>query len=188
MTGARVKRVEPYLGDEELFLCTYGDGLADVDISALIDFHRSHGKLATVTSVHPPSRFGQLVVEGDEVRCFAEKPRRRRAGSTAASSSSTGASSSGCRPTPRASSSVSRSSSWPPTASCACSSTTASGSAPTRCATSSCCARLWDAGNAPWRIWDDRRPHPAEPEPHGRRAGDWRQQPSLAAAKRPLAS
>jgi glucose-1-phosphate cytidylyltransferase len=74
MTGARVKRVEPYLGDDDIFLCTYGDGLADVDITALIDFHRSHGKLATVTSVHPPSRFGQLVVEGTEVRRFAEKP------------------------------------------------------------------------------------------------------------------
>ena len=74
MTGARVKRVEPYLGDDELFLCTYGDGLADVDIAALLDFHRSHGRLATVTGVHPPSRFGELVLDGTEVRRFAEKP------------------------------------------------------------------------------------------------------------------
>jgi glucose-1-phosphate cytidylyltransferase len=74
MTGARVKRVERYLADADIFLCTYGDGVADVDVQALIDFHRSHGRLATVTGVTPPSRFGRLDVEGDTVSSFAEKP------------------------------------------------------------------------------------------------------------------
>ena len=74
MTGARVKRVERHLQDDDLFLCTYGDGLADIDISALIAFHRSHGRLATVTGVHPPSRFGELVTARDSVTRFAEKP------------------------------------------------------------------------------------------------------------------
>jgi glucose-1-phosphate cytidylyltransferase len=77
MTGARVKRVEGHLTGD-LFLCTYGDGVADVDISALIAFHRSHGKLATVTGVQQPPRFGQLVT-GDgpdrgRVTRFSEKP------------------------------------------------------------------------------------------------------------------
>jgi glucose-1-phosphate cytidylyltransferase len=74
MTGARVKRVEHALGDADLFLCTYGDGLADVDLDKLLAFHRAHGRLATVTGVRPPSRFGELVREGSAVRRFAEKP------------------------------------------------------------------------------------------------------------------
>lgn len=74
MTGARVKRVARYLEGSEYFLCTYGDGLADVDLRALLAFHRSHGKMATVTGVRPAGRFGQLVADGDEVRSFAEKP------------------------------------------------------------------------------------------------------------------
>lgn len=74
MTGARVKRVERYLAADEHFVCTYGDGLADVDVNALLAFHRSHGKLATVTGVRPPARFGRLVLDGDSVTAFAEKP------------------------------------------------------------------------------------------------------------------
>lgn len=74
MTGARVKRVERYLGDADLVLCTYGDGLADVDLDALVAFHRAHGRLATVTGVLPPGRFGRLAVDGDAVRDFTEKP------------------------------------------------------------------------------------------------------------------
>jgi glucose-1-phosphate cytidylyltransferase len=73
-TGARVKRVEPWLGGSDIFLCTYGDGVADIDIDELIAFHRAHGKLATVTGVNPPSRFGELVHDGVEVSRFAEKP------------------------------------------------------------------------------------------------------------------
>ncbi len=74
MTGARVKRVEHQLGDSDLFLCTYGDGVANIDIAELVAFHRAHGRLATVTGVHPPSRFGELVTEDGEVTRFAEKP------------------------------------------------------------------------------------------------------------------
>lgn len=72
-TGGRIKRLAPWLGEETFFL-TWGDGLSDVDIQALVDFHRSHGKLLTVTAVHPPPRFGQLVIEDDAVTAFTEKP------------------------------------------------------------------------------------------------------------------
>jgi glucose-1-phosphate cytidylyltransferase len=75
MTGARVKRVERYV-DGDTFLVTYGDGLADIDISRVLDFHRAHGKLATVTSVRPLSRFGVLDLDQDgSVKRFAEKPK-----------------------------------------------------------------------------------------------------------------
>lgn len=74
MTGGRLKRVLPSLGDED-FCFTYGDGVADIDISALIAFHREQGCVATVTSVQPPGRFGALEVDGDRVRSFEEKPR-----------------------------------------------------------------------------------------------------------------
>ncbi len=75
MTGARVKRASRYLGDMP-FIVTYGDGLADVDLGELVRFHRSHGKLATVTTVRPQSRFGVLELDqGGHVRSFAEKPR-----------------------------------------------------------------------------------------------------------------
>lgn len=75
MTGGRVKRVEKYV-EGDTFLATYGDGLADLDIRAALDFHHSHGRLATVTTVHPLSRFGVLDVEKESgrVREFAEKP------------------------------------------------------------------------------------------------------------------
>ena len=74
MTGGRLKRVLPYV-DREDFCFTYGDGVADIDISALLAFHRERGKIATVTAVQPPGRFGALEVEGDEVHKFEEKPR-----------------------------------------------------------------------------------------------------------------
>jgi glucose-1-phosphate cytidylyltransferase len=73
MTGGRIKRVAPYLGGET-FCVTYGDGVADIDIRALVDFHEAHGKLVTVTAVQPPGRFGAMRVEGDEVVGFQEKP------------------------------------------------------------------------------------------------------------------
>src|ERR687884_554135 len=72
-TGGRLKRVLPYIGDEE-FCFTYGDGLTDLDIRALVEHHRTQGKLATVTAVQPPGRFGALQTEGDLVRAFTEKP------------------------------------------------------------------------------------------------------------------
>ncbi len=73
MTGARLWRARRYL-DESTFCLTYGDGLGDVNIKDLIRFHQSHGKLGTVTGVRPPSRFGELQIEGRQVREFAEKP------------------------------------------------------------------------------------------------------------------
>ena len=73
MTGGRVRRLRAILGNQA-FMCTYGDGLSDVDIPALVAFHKSHGKLATVTGVRPPARFGGLALDGDAVREFSEKP------------------------------------------------------------------------------------------------------------------
>jgi len=74
MTGGRVKRIRPYIGDET-FCLTYGDGLADIDISAELAFHRAHGKLATVAAVQPPGRFGVLNIgEHANVASFEEKP------------------------------------------------------------------------------------------------------------------
>ena len=74
-TGGRLLRVVEYLEDGEPFCCTYGDGVADVDITASIEFHRSHGRLATVTAVQPPGRFGALILDDEVVTGFAEKPR-----------------------------------------------------------------------------------------------------------------
>ncbi|QBK03725.1 glucose-1-phosphate cytidylyltransferase [Hylemonella gracilis] len=75
MTGGRLKRVAEYLTDEDAFCFTYGDGVADVNIAEAIRFHKSHGKLATVTAVQPPGRYGALQMQGDQVHGFAEKPR-----------------------------------------------------------------------------------------------------------------
>jgi glucose-1-phosphate cytidylyltransferase len=74
MTGGRLKRLARYLDPGECFCMTYGDGVADIDIAGLIDFHRSHGRLATVTAVTPPGRFGALVLNGERVARFSEKP------------------------------------------------------------------------------------------------------------------
>lgn len=73
MTGGRVKKLQEYI-NEENFLLTYGDGLCNVDIKKLIDFHKAHGKVATVTAVRPNARFGELLIEGDTVKSFKEKP------------------------------------------------------------------------------------------------------------------
>lgn len=75
LTGGRLRRVADYVGEEEAFCFTYGDGVSDVDISAVIEFHKQHGKLATVTSVQPPGRYGALQLDGCNVRGFSEKPR-----------------------------------------------------------------------------------------------------------------
>ncbi len=75
LTGGRLKRVEDYVKNEDSFCFTYGDGVSNVDIGASIKFHRQHGKLATVTAVHPPGRFGALERSGDQVTEFVEKPR-----------------------------------------------------------------------------------------------------------------
>ncbi len=72
-TGGRVLRLKPWL-DQETFMLTYGDGVGNVDVTRLLEFHRRHGRIATVTAVRPPSRFGALVLDGDQVGEFSEKP------------------------------------------------------------------------------------------------------------------
>ncbi|MBT3222651.1 MAG: glucose-1-phosphate cytidylyltransferase, partial [Proteobacteria bacterium] len=73
MTGGRLARLEVWL-QQTTFMATYGDGVGNINIRRLVEFHRSHGKLATVTAVRPPARFGGLALEGDVVREFSEKP------------------------------------------------------------------------------------------------------------------
>ena len=75
MTGGRLRRVAEYLRDDDAFCFTYGDGVADVDVASAIRFHREHGKLATVTAVQPPGRYGALNMQGAQVQGFIEKPR-----------------------------------------------------------------------------------------------------------------
>jgi len=72
MTGGRIKRVEPYIGNEP-FMITYGDGVSDIDIAKLLDFHRAHGKYSTITATQPEGRFGMLDLEGSRIASFREK-------------------------------------------------------------------------------------------------------------------
>lgn len=72
-TGGRLLKLAPYL-DETTFMMTFGDGVSDVDVNALVAFHKAHGKLATLTAVRPPARFGHVVLDGDQVAEFSEKP------------------------------------------------------------------------------------------------------------------
>jgi glucose-1-phosphate cytidylyltransferase len=74
MTGGRLKRVLPHIGDDDVFAFTYGDGVADIDLDAELAFHRAHGKIATVAAVRPLSRFGALTLDGEAVTGFQEKP------------------------------------------------------------------------------------------------------------------
>lgn len=74
LTGGRIKRVAAYLDDGEDFCCTYGDGVGDVDVTRLLEFHRSQGTLATLTATQPPGRFGALGLNGRHVTSFQEKP------------------------------------------------------------------------------------------------------------------
>lgn len=73
MTGGRLKRIRPYLDAHEPFCMTYGDGVADINIRALLDFHQGHGLAATMTTVRPPARFGAVHMEGDRITSFMEK-------------------------------------------------------------------------------------------------------------------
>src|SRR5665213_2749367 len=72
-TGGRIKRLQPWIGDDT-FMLTWGDGLSDIDLDDLLRFHKAHGKLATLTAVRPPARFGHLEMEGDQIVEFSEKP------------------------------------------------------------------------------------------------------------------
>lgn len=74
MTGGRLKRVAKHVGREDAFCFTYGDGVGDIDIGGIIDFHRQHGKLATMTATYPPGRFGALEIVDEQVSSFLEKP------------------------------------------------------------------------------------------------------------------
>ncbi len=74
LKGSRLKQIEKYITDDT-FMMTYGDGVANIDINALIDFHYSHGKIATLTGISPVSQFGELKVQGDNVTSFQEKPK-----------------------------------------------------------------------------------------------------------------
>jgi glucose-1-phosphate cytidylyltransferase len=74
MTGGRLRRLEPIVKPAGRFMMTYGDGVADVDLTALLAFHGSHGRIATVTAVRPPARFGAISLAGDRVKSFQEKP------------------------------------------------------------------------------------------------------------------
>jgi glucose-1-phosphate cytidylyltransferase len=73
LTGGRIKRLAPYIG-KDTFMLTWGDGVSNVDLHRLLEFHRSHGKLATVTAVRPPARFGHMAFDGERVITFSEKP------------------------------------------------------------------------------------------------------------------
>lgn len=75
-TGGRIKRLIPYMNNET-FMLTWGDGVSDIDLKKLLEFHRSHGKLATLTAVRPPARFGHLDLDGDQIVDFSEKPQTR---------------------------------------------------------------------------------------------------------------
>lgn len=75
-TGGRIKRLIPYMGNET-FMLTWGDGVSDLNLHDLLAFHRSHGKLATLTAVRPPARFGHLELDGDQITEFSEKPQTR---------------------------------------------------------------------------------------------------------------
>ena len=74
MTAGRLLRLKPYLENEDTFMLTYGDGVSNVDINKLLDFHRTHGKIATVTAVRPPVRFGEMLIDSGKVYDFKEKP------------------------------------------------------------------------------------------------------------------
>ena len=75
MTGGRLKRVADYVKDEEAFCFTYGDGVGDVNVKSLIDFHKGHGKDATLTATFPPGRFGAIDIRDNQIHSFKEKPR-----------------------------------------------------------------------------------------------------------------
>ena len=75
MTGGRIKRISEHVSEEEVFFLTYGDGLSDIDVTKSLEFHKEHGKLATVTAMYPPGRFGALEIKESKVTNFNEKPK-----------------------------------------------------------------------------------------------------------------
>lgn len=184
MTGARVKRVESYVADADLVLVTYGDGLADIDLGRLVEFHRSHGRMATVTGVHAPARFGQLVADDGWVRQFAEKPLETgwiNGGFFVFEPGVFDRLSSDARcvlehePLERLAAEgelavYHHEGYW-------------------QCADTlrdvELLRRLWEAGQAPWRVWDDRLG--ASGPNRGARSGDWTLGPEAALRCEPMA-
>ena len=77
LTGGRILRLKKFFQSDENFIMTYGDGLSDIRVDELINFHKKHKKIATVTAVHPPVRFGELELHGDKVQSFEEKPQAK---------------------------------------------------------------------------------------------------------------
>lgn len=73
-TGGRLKRLRKWIAKEDTFMLTYGDGVADINLKALLEFHKSHDKIATVTTVHSPARFGRIAFKGEQISDFYEKP------------------------------------------------------------------------------------------------------------------
>ncbi|HMK54101.1 MAG TPA: glucose-1-phosphate cytidylyltransferase [Methanobacteriaceae archaeon] len=76
-TGARVKKIEKYIGEDGTFMLTYGDGVSHINIDELVEFHKSHGKIGTMTGVHPPSRFGEFNTKNNQITKFYEKPQAK---------------------------------------------------------------------------------------------------------------
>lgn len=77
-TGGRLLRLKKYLADEKTFMLTYGDGVSSINLDKLIKFHKSHGKIATITAIRPPVRFGEIFMDGNSVKSFKEKPQGSR--------------------------------------------------------------------------------------------------------------
>ena len=150
-TGGRLKRLRKWLENDATFCFTYGDGVADIDIRALLRFHESHGKLATVTTVRSPARFGRIHYEGDRVTEFFEKPEEGEGwinggffvlnpGRSTASTATT------------PSGSATRSSAWRDPGSSWATATTGSGRAWTRSRRRTTSRALWQSGKAPWKV------------------------------------
>ena len=154
MTGGRLRRVRDTL-ERRPFCFTYGDGVGNVDISEQIEFHEKHGKLATMTAVQLPGRFGAFTLGGrvgHASRAFTRSRPVTVHGSTAGSSSCEPEASATSRAT-RPSGSGSRWNGWRATASCALIGTSGSGSPWIPCATRCCWRDLWSKGKAPWKVW-----------------------------------
>ncbi len=153
-TGARLRFVRDYV-DTDTFMFTYGDGIGEVDVAALLDFHRSHGKIGTVTGVHPTSRYGEMRVDGHAVAEFNEKPTTAAGFVSGGFFCCSGSSSTTSATTRLCSSSRRRCRPSPATASCACSPTRASGWGWTPTGSSASSTSCGPAARARWHVWQD---------------------------------
>ena len=153
MTGGRLKRVGRYLDPDESFCMTYGDGVADIDIGALIAFHARHGKLATVTAVAPPGRYGALLLQddsGDPLQREAARRQRADQWRLLRAASRRARSHRGRRRRPGR---PSRSRAWPVTASCVPTGTRGFWQPMDTMRDRTTLETLWSSGKAPWKMW-----------------------------------